>query len=33
MAGVIVFDTLAYAKKLEGAGFTATQAEVQAEAK
>lgn len=28
----IVFDTLAYAKKLTGAGFTVEQAEVQAEA-
>ena len=29
---VIVFDTLAYAKKLKSAGFTEEQAEVQAEA-
>ena len=28
----IVFDTLAYAKKLKGAGFTELQAEIQAEA-
>ncbi len=28
----IVFDTLAYAKKLKSAGFTEEQAEVQAEA-
>jgi len=28
----IVFDTLAYAKKLKSAGFTDEQAEVQAEA-
>ena len=30
--GAIVFDTLAYAKKLKSAGFTEEQAEVQAEA-
>ena len=28
----IIFDTLAYAKKLKSAGFTEQQAEVQAEA-
>ncbi len=28
----IAFDTLAYAKKLKGAGFTDQQAEIQAEA-
>ena len=32
MAHSVVFDTLAYAKKLRGAGFTEQQAEVQAEA-
>jgi hypothetical protein len=28
---VTTFDTLAYAKKLQGVGFTAQQAEIQAE--
>ncbi len=32
MGHAIRFDTLAYAKKLKGAGFTEEQAEVQAEA-
>lgn len=32
MATALVFDTLAYAKKLESVGFTDKQAEVQAEA-
>ena len=32
MAQAIVFDTLAYAKKLKAVGFTEEQAEVQAEA-
>ena len=32
MPSTIVFDTLAYAKKLKAAGFTEEQAEVQAEA-
>ena len=32
MSSTVVFDTLAYAKKLKAAGFTEEQAEVQAEA-
>ena len=32
MERAIVFDTLEYAKKLKAAGFTDTQAEIQAEA-
>ena len=32
MSSAITFDTLAYAKKLKGAGFTEQQAEIQAEA-
>ena len=32
MTKAIAFDTLAYSKKLTAAGFTAQQAEVQAEA-
>jgi len=32
MGHAIMFDTLAYAKKLKSAGFTEEQAEVQAEA-
>jgi len=32
MPSTIVFDTLAYAKKLKAAGFTEEQAEIQAEA-
>ena len=32
MAHAVVFDTLAYAKKMKAVGFTEEQAEVQAEA-
>jgi len=32
MPETIIFDTLAYAKKLKSAGFTEEQAEIQAEA-
>ena len=32
MHSAVLFDTLAYAKKLKGAGFTEAQAEIQAEA-
>ena len=32
MSSSLAFDTLAYAKKLKGTGFTEAQAEVQAEA-
>jgi len=32
MALTVIFDTLAYAKKLKAAGFTEAQAEIQAQA-
>lgn len=32
MATAVIFDTLAYAKKLKEAGFTERQSEIQAEA-